>query len=323
MASAADMSVDASQETKLSPEEAMKAYLADQVEFATAMGVFNTKFKWAYPGPRALCDILQENPKKSNDLAFARQFKALIAKLGSVEAPVDIVGAIVKFGIAGDGALGLFSLLLRLGFSVVSCVEANKVTLVMDFTTDPLWKRGPVPHQLPSPPHTTISGFAIIYNKNDQFVVLEEDAFDPATNSINKRLGLVGGRKNPGQGASFLHADGGEIELETGIKGAEYQATLQQQMSVQDDMYGGDTIVNVNLYNAWNHSEPLVASGARQSAVPKWMEREEFLAFLAKKESPELAARVRELVFGEASRPTAEYEHKKNSKGKSRWTMDL
>jgi hypothetical protein len=317
MASATDMSVDSAQETKLSPEEAMKAYLSDQLEFATAMGVFNTKFKWAYVDPiqlRAISDDIRAD------------MLALVAALSSPAAPYDVVGFIAKLDIDDSDETELLRDLVCVpGFDLVACAKPNRPWMVFDLVKQASWQRGPVPHQLPSPPHTTLSGFAIIANKFNQFVVIEEDAFDPSTNAVNKRLGLVGGRKKPGQGAHFLGEPGGEIELETGLKGAKYISTLQQKVTVNDDMYGGDTIVNIDLYRVDTEDVPLVASGARQNAVPKWLSTREFHDFLAQKESLGLAdTAVAQAMPAHIGVTLAHrYEHSVNSKGNPRWTMQL
>jgi hypothetical protein len=311
------MSVDSAQETKLSPEEAMKAYLSDQLEFATAMGVFSTKFKWAYVNPEKLRAVSED---------VRADLLGLVAALSSPAAPYDVVGFIAKLDIDdSDEAEILRDLVCIPGFDLVACAKPNRPWMVFDLVKQASWQRGPVSYQLPSPPHTTLSAFAVIVNEYHQFVVVEEDAFDPSSNTIKKRFGLVGGRKKPGQGAHFLGEPGGEIELETGLKGAKYVATLQQKMTINDDMYGGDTIVNIDLYRVETEAVPLVASGARQNAVPKWVGTREFSDFLSDKESPELAEKVlRHAIpsYGD-SVVRHHYEHSVNSKGKPRWTMQL
>lgn len=321
------MSVDSAQETKIDKFGAMQTYLGDQLGLGHHLGVFALKFKWAYPNPDDLWKVFHlENPAMEtlDRSKCAHAFTRLLEKLGSPNAPYSVVGAIVRLKLSDGIHRDLMSFLLEVGFEARCCVVPNVVTMVSDFTLSAEWQRGDEPHQLPSPPHTTVSGFAIIFNKNKQFVVIKEDAFDPATNTIKQRYGLVGGRKNPGQGAHFLGEPGGEIELETGLKGVDYWGTLQQKMTVADDMYGGDTIVSIDIYGAGVEDVPLSSTSARQNAVPMWIEKDQFLAFLTEKEGADLAkAAIRKAEMCIYDRSVKQYEHSVNSKGKPRWTLKL
>jgi hypothetical protein len=247
---------------------------------AELMGLDAPRFKWAYPDMRRFGE-------------WRASFEAVLAHVLSNSLPTPIVGFILVCNKQTD--LGWCR---SNGFTLAACVKEDEPWFKMDLTKHPAWPHGDIEHHFPAPPHTTVSALVVLFNKRtDCFVVLDEDAFDAKANVIKRRVnGLIGGRKPRGQGIGFAGLPGGEIEIETGLTGAEYLASLQAKMTLGDDMYGGDTLLFIEVYVVDCDNVPMVASKARLNAEARWVPHDEFLEIFAKKEGDRLARRLPSLI---------------------------
>lgn len=334
MASATDMSVDVP-ETKQTPKDLLKEYLGDTPLVHALLLTKDHKFKWAYIDPKALSAAVH-GPSSAGEAAAIKQMTAILEKLGSKDCPVEVGGFRLDMSLDEPWQYDVLSFLNENGFQFVGALGSD-VSLYFDLVKSLYWKRDPVEIQLASFPHTTHSGAAVLMNSIGEFAVIEEDAYDASTSTIKYRYGLIGGRKERGQGAHFLGEPGGDIERETGIHGTVYLGTAQIKMSVcevkptgdakapmkvvaSDDMYKGDTQVQIDVFRAPVASIPLVSSKARLNARPRWISAEEFFPFLVKKESQKVADAVKRICAGQGA---AGFQLVSSSKGQPRWVLDL